>query len=101
MALFHYKKVKKGTQILTSPYVHSLFTIVLIKKKNWKKYVINCSAWKSDSILAWNNPWNSTFTVYIFWITLWPIPNFINQNKPLELDDTEFNAVIKKSQEMF
>ena len=30
-AFFHYKKVKKGTLILTSPYVHSLFTIVLIK----------------------------------------------------------------------
>ena len=31
-ALFHYKKVKKGTPNLTSPYIHSLFTIVLIKQ---------------------------------------------------------------------
>ena len=31
-ALFHYKKVKKGTPNLTSPYVYSLFTIVLIKQ---------------------------------------------------------------------
>ena len=31
-ALFHYKKVKKGTPNLTSPFIHSLFTIVLIKK---------------------------------------------------------------------
>ena len=30
-ALVHYKKIKKGTPNLTSPYVHSLFTIVLIK----------------------------------------------------------------------
>ena len=31
-ALFHYKKVKKGTTNLTSPYIHSLFTTVLIKQ---------------------------------------------------------------------
>ena len=31
-ALFHYKKVKKSIPNLTSPYVHSLFTIVLIKQ---------------------------------------------------------------------
>ena len=31
-ALFHNKKVKKGTLILTSPYIHSLFTIALIKQ---------------------------------------------------------------------
>ena len=31
-ALFHYKKVKKGTLILTFPYVHTFFTIVLIKQ---------------------------------------------------------------------
>ena len=31
-ALFHCKKVKKGTPNLTSPYVHSLFTVVLIKQ---------------------------------------------------------------------
>ena len=31
-ALFHYKKVKKGTPNLTSPFIHSLLTIVLIKK---------------------------------------------------------------------
>ena len=31
-ALFHYKKVKKGTPNLTPPYVHSLFTIVSIKQ---------------------------------------------------------------------
>ena len=31
-ALFHYKEVKKGTPKLTFPYVHSLFTIVLIKQ---------------------------------------------------------------------
>ena len=31
-ALFHYKKIKKGTPNLTSPYDHSLFTIVLIKQ---------------------------------------------------------------------
>ena len=31
-ALFQYKKVKKGTPNLTSPYVHSIFTIVLIKQ---------------------------------------------------------------------
>ena len=31
-ALFHYKKVKKCTPNLTSPYVHILFTIVLIKQ---------------------------------------------------------------------
>ena len=30
--LFHYKKVKKDTPNLTSPYVHSFFTIVLIKQ---------------------------------------------------------------------
>ena len=30
--LFHYSKVKKGTPNLTSPYVHSLFTIVLKKQ---------------------------------------------------------------------
>ena len=29
-ALFHYKKVKKATPNLTSHYVHSLFTVVLI-----------------------------------------------------------------------
>ena len=31
-ALFHYKKIKKGTPNLTSPCDHSLFTIVLIKQ---------------------------------------------------------------------
>ena len=31
-ALFHYKKIKKGTPNLKSPYDHSLFTIVLIKQ---------------------------------------------------------------------
>ena len=31
-ALFHYKKVKKGTPYLTPPYVHNLFTIALIKQ---------------------------------------------------------------------
>ena len=31
-ALFQYKKVKKGTPNLTSRYVHSIFTIVLIKQ---------------------------------------------------------------------
>ena len=31
-ALFHYKKVKKGTSDLTSRYAYSLFTIVLIKQ---------------------------------------------------------------------
>ena len=31
-ALFHYKKDKKDTPNLTSHYVHSLFTIVLIKQ---------------------------------------------------------------------
>ena len=31
-ALFHYKKVKKGTPNLTSPYVHSFFTLVLIRQ---------------------------------------------------------------------
>ena len=31
-ALFHYKKVKKGTPNLTSLCVHSIFTIVLIKQ---------------------------------------------------------------------
>ena len=31
-ALFHYKKVKKGTPNLTSPYVHGLFTNFLIKQ---------------------------------------------------------------------
>ena len=31
-ALFHNKKVKKGTPNLTSPYVHSRFTLVLIKQ---------------------------------------------------------------------
>ena len=31
-ALFQYKKVKKGTPNLTSPYIHSVFTIVLIKQ---------------------------------------------------------------------
>ena len=31
-ALFHHKKVKKGTLIFTAHYVHSLFTIVLIKQ---------------------------------------------------------------------
>ena len=35
--LFHYKNVKKGTLNLTSPYVHSLFTIVLIKRIFEKK----------------------------------------------------------------
>ena len=30
--LFHYRKVKKGTPNLTFPYVHSLFTIFLIKQ---------------------------------------------------------------------
>ena len=30
-ALFYHKRVKKGTPNLTSPYVNSLFTIVLIK----------------------------------------------------------------------
>ena len=30
--LFHNKKVKKGTPNLTSPYGHSLLTIILIKK---------------------------------------------------------------------
>ena len=29
---FHYKKVKKGTPNLTSPYLHSLFTNFLIKQ---------------------------------------------------------------------
>ena len=29
---FHYKKVKKGTNNLTSPYIHSIFTTVLIKQ---------------------------------------------------------------------
>ena len=28
--LFHYKNVKKGTPNLTSPYVHSFFTIVFM-----------------------------------------------------------------------
>ena len=36
-ALFHYKKVKKGTPNLSSPYVHSLFQIVLIKQIFEKK----------------------------------------------------------------
>ena len=31
-ALLHYKKVKKGTPDLASPYLHSLFKIVLIKQ---------------------------------------------------------------------
>ena len=31
-ALLHYKKVKKGTPDLASPYLRSLFTIVLIKQ---------------------------------------------------------------------
>ena len=31
-AILHYRKVKKGTPNLTSPYVHSLFTIILIKQ---------------------------------------------------------------------
>ena len=31
-ALFHYKKVKKGTLTLTSLYVHGIFTTVLIKQ---------------------------------------------------------------------
>ena len=31
-ALFHHKKIKKDTPNLTSPYVHSLFTIFLIKQ---------------------------------------------------------------------
>ena len=31
-ALFHYKKVQKGTPNLNPPHVHSLFTIVLIKQ---------------------------------------------------------------------
>ena len=30
-ALFYFKKVKKATPNLTSPYVHNHFTIVLIK----------------------------------------------------------------------
>ena len=35
-ALFHNKKVIKGTPNLTSPSVHSLFTIVLIKQTSEK-----------------------------------------------------------------
>ena len=36
-ALSHYKNIKKGTPDLTFPYVHSLFTIVLIKQIFGKK----------------------------------------------------------------
>ena len=36
-ALFHYKTVKKGTPNLTYPYIHDLFTIVLIKQISEKK----------------------------------------------------------------
>ena len=35
-ALFHNKKVMKGTPNLTSPSVHSLFTTVLIKQTSEK-----------------------------------------------------------------
>ena len=35
-ALFQYKTVKKGTPNLTSPYIHGLFTIVLIKQLSEK-----------------------------------------------------------------
>ena len=35
--LFHYKKVKKGSPNLTTPYVHSLFSSVLIKQIFEKK----------------------------------------------------------------
>ena len=31
-ALFHYKKVKKGTPNLTSPYIYGFFAILLIKQ---------------------------------------------------------------------
>ena len=30
--LFHYEKVKKGIPNLRSPYIHSLYTVVLIKQ---------------------------------------------------------------------
>ena len=36
-ALFHYQKVKKGTTNLTSPYVHSLFTI-RSQTPNWTQF---------------------------------------------------------------
>ena len=43
--LFHYKKVKKGTPNLTSSYIHSLFTIVLMKQifekktSHWRQFL--------------------------------------------------------------
>ena len=51
-ALFHHKKVKKDTANLTSPYVHSLFTIVVIKQTKKKQQVIKGSIQKLDSVLA-------------------------------------------------
>ena len=44
-ALFHYKKVKKGTPNLTSPYAYKF-----LKKK--KKKVIKSRVWKLDSVLT-------------------------------------------------
>ena len=49
---FQYKKVKKGTPNLTSPYVYSLFTLVFIKQIFEKKCVIKGSVRKLDSVLA-------------------------------------------------
>ena len=50
-ALFHYKKVLKGTRNFTSPCVNSLFTIVWIKQI-FEKQVIEDSVRKSDSVLT-------------------------------------------------
>ena len=52
IALFHDKKVKKGTHNLTSLYVYSLF-LIFMKKKNYKKkeLVIKGSFRKWDSVL--------------------------------------------------
>ena len=54
-ALFHYKKVKKGTLNWTSQYVYSFFTNILIKQV-FEKKVIEGGVRKSDSVLALNNP---------------------------------------------
>ena len=86
-ALFHYKKVKKGTPNLTSPYVHSLFTIVLIKVIEGRVLKPESVFFGKDQVMLFYFMKCLCFIIN-FWFLIWKLLHYILQiafNKNHEL----------------
>ena len=64
-ALFHYKTVKKGTPNLTSPFVHGLFTIVLMKQIFEKNKSFRAASGNQTQFKPEINPANICFYLRI------------------------------------